>query len=150
MAYSFTGFIGTLEPVQHICRQYIFARGIPLGQEIFLVPLTEELQEQMNDMPGSAALMDGFEFLTQPIESVLVSASAAGPVAYAEVSFWAGEGNEAGIIWQDGSRVRTIRFGRGVINAILKYLGCTATEGLDEFDTMGFGMRRFTDDWLKE
>ncbi|RYZ20854.1 MAG: hypothetical protein EOO16_15190 [Chitinophagaceae bacterium] len=147
MAYSFSGFIGPLEPIQQVCRRFIFARGIPLGQEIFLVPLTEELREQMND--GGSSSVDGFEFLTTSIKPVLQDASRSGPIAYAEVTHWAGEGSEAGIIWEKGSRLRTIRFGKGVINVILKHLGCTPAEGEDEFLTLGFGLRRFTDDWLK-
>ncbi|GAB4091546.1 hypothetical protein [Flaviaesturariibacter terrae] len=149
MAYSFYGFIGALEPIQRICSQYIFARNVPLGQDIFLIPLSDELQEQMN---GSVAAepLDGFELLTAPIETALASASISGPIAYAEVTHWAGEGHEAGVLWEGGKRQRTIRFGKGVINTMLKGLGCVAAEGEDEFGTLGFGRRRFTDDWLQQ
>jgi hypothetical protein len=147
MAYSFVGFIGPLEPIQAVCTRFIFARSVSVGQEIFIIPLTEELQEQINDRERT--VVEGFEFLTDAIESVAISASVLGPIGYAEVTYWAGEGSEAGIIWQERARVRTIRYGKAVINNILRYLGCIATEGSDEFSTMGFGYRRFTDDWLQ-
>ncbi|TCZ65197.1 hypothetical protein [Flaviaesturariibacter aridisoli] len=148
MAYSFSGFIGTLEPVQRICTRFILARPVSLGQDLFLVPLTDELREQMTS--PAAEPVPGFELLTGAMEPVALSASMLGPLAYVEVTHWKGEGSEAGIIWEAGARLRTIRFGQGLINTVLKHLGCTANEGADEFTTLGFGRRRFTDDWLAE
>jgi hypothetical protein len=147
MSYSFNIILGEQEPLKYLAMQFNSAKLVPLGQNVFLVALTEQVQVQMNGLAGSD--VDGFEFLTDKIEEALVAVSDTGLVGYAEASSWAGATRQAGIIWQDGQRIKTFRFAESVINSILKYYGVVASAGRDEMGTMGFAERRFTDDWLE-
>ncbi|RYY91840.1 MAG: hypothetical protein EOO11_22115 [Chitinophagaceae bacterium] len=145
MAYSFHGFIGAEGALSGIRMRFPAAKIIALGQDVFLVPLTGPLQQQMNGGEEPEPL-EGFSILTPPMEDVLLEVSGAGTVAYAEVLQWDGSG--AAIVWEGGSRQRTYRYGQHLISRLLRSFGVVAHEGQDEFTTMGFAKRRFTDDWL--
>lgn len=147
MAYSFHGFIGSKEPLTLLARHYRAARLVALGQNLFVVPLGEALQQQSARGDGETA--DGFRFLSKELEDSAMAAAHDAALAYVEVDQWGSEGSQSAIFWEGGRRVRTIRFGQGVINTVLRALGAVGSEGLDPFDAMGFGRRRFTDEWLE-
>ncbi|GAA4331399.1 hypothetical protein [Flaviaesturariibacter amylovorans] len=149
MAFSFHGFIGAEPALNGIRMRFPAARIIALGQELFLIPLTDALQRQMNGS-GEAVPVNGFELLTGAIEEAALVVSEAGPLSYAEVLQWTGEGSQAAIMWEGGLRVRTFRYGQDLINRILRTYGAIAGPGQDEFTALGFAARRFTDDWLRE
>ncbi|RYY89705.1 MAG: hypothetical protein EOO15_05430 [Chitinophagaceae bacterium] len=50
--------------------------------------------------------------------------------------------------WDGGERIKTIRFGATAFDALLRHLGVMKSEGLTESETLGFHLRRFTEDWL--
>lgn len=147
MAYSFAGFFGPKEPIELLSYQFPGTKLVALGQGLFLVPLIESLAGRMN-RNSTAQLVDGFAQLTAPMEEALRIASEAGPIAYGEGEGPSGCGHRAGIIWDGGERIKTIRFGATAFDALLRHLGVMKSEGLTESETLGFHLRRFTEDWL--
>jgi hypothetical protein len=147
MAYSFCGFIGTKAPLDNLAKRFPNARVIGLPQGLFVIPLVDELIEEVNGSASSEAV-NGFEYLSKGMEAMALSVSQGGHVAYAEVFLSVGEGDQIAIIWEEGKQTQRIS-GQEVINSVLRRLGVLANEHQDEFLTMGFGLRRFTEDWLK-
>ncbi|RYY41492.1 MAG: hypothetical protein EOO08_01750 [Chitinophagaceae bacterium] len=146
MAYSFAGFFGPKASIELLTYQVPGAAVVALGQQLFLVPLVAPLLARMNE--SNALPVDGFSQLTASMEEALRVASEAGPIAYAEAEGPSGSGHRAGILWEGGERIRTIRFGATALDTLLRDLGIQKGEGLTESETLGFHRRRFTDDWL--
>lgn len=148
MAYSFCGFIGPKSPLHNFAKRFSNARLIGLPQDLFVIPLLDSLAEEIY-RSESPEIIDGFEYLNKEMVSLASSVSQDGPMAYAEVFLSAGEGDQAAVIWEKGRQTQMI-CGREVINSVLRQLGVAANKGQDEFLTMGFGLRRFTEDWLED
>ena len=147
MAYSFCGFIGTKAPLDNLASQFSNARVIGLPQGLFVIPLVDELIEEVNGS-ASSEVANGFEYLSEGMETLALLVSQNGRLAYAEVFLSVGEGDQIAVTWEEGKRTHMIS-GPEVINSVLRQLGVVANKDQDEFLTMGFGLRRFTEDWLK-
>jgi hypothetical protein len=147
MAYSFCGFIGQKAPLDILARRFLNARIIGLPKGLFVIPLVDELIQEINGSKSFEAV-DGFEYLSKKVEALAVSISQEGLMAYAEIFLSAGIGDQAAVFWAKSKQTRIIR-NQDVINSVLRQLGAVANKGQDEFLAMGFGLRRFTDDRLK-
>lgn len=121
---------------------------VSLGQDISLIPLTKDLFDQINELGVTESIGD-FEYLTGSIELNILRVIKEKSLAYVEVTYFGGEGGQTGIIWKDGKRTVELAYGQEVINIILRVFGVIAEHPQDEFDTLGFGRYRNTQDWTK-
>ncbi len=104
--------------------------------------------------------MDTFEYLTVGLQELLLLASTDGPVAYLEAEFFGGLGTQAAAVWDSAyPATGPVRHDSEVepdvpatlwpFNTALRALGVRATETTDEFDVVGLGGYRCTEDWAQ-
>lgn len=82
----------------------------------------------------------------------------AAPVAYLEAETFGGTGTQAMVLWRDGevwlgpvtTRATAARESAedGAVNQALRHLGVGRPGAIDEFDALGLGRHRHTEDWL--
>lgn len=140
--------------------------GLAASPELVMLPLTGEVQEAMGRTPDDEPML-GFLELVDPVRRFAAALSVAGPVVYLHAEITGGTGTQGSVGWRDGQ----VDFGpvltanieadletdgyllaehvtQGAINRALRHLGVrAAATALDEFDTVGLGLHRFTDDW---
>ena len=119
---------------------------VKLGQGICLIPMTEELFDEINrDYPSPG--IEKFVYLTEYIEERMLSVVGDIRFAYIEAEYHGGQGGQTGIIWSLKKREMFLPFGDEKINEVLRKFGAKAKVDMDEFLTLGFGMRRDTSEW---
>jgi hypothetical protein len=162
------------EPVTRLARLVPLRSpdGLPLG----LVPLTEDVRSRLGVDSASAPVL-GFLELRRPVADLAAEASLSASVAYVHAGFSGGPGFQAAVGWRAGKiafgprfttnhgsrlwqwlwnrRYQVIRGKRPsgapaamAIDEALQFLGVEAVGDLDEFDTVGLGAHRLTEDWL--
>jgi hypothetical protein len=139
---------------------------VPLGQGLGLVPLTDALFDALGaSSSGGGGYLEGFSFLSEPVERWLTSLSQGGLVAYVEAEFFGGTGSRAAVAWRDGAVAlppgvttnepdepgerKQPRDHDWAINRALRLMGAGAGAAVDEFDGVGLGAHRDTEDWLQ-
>ncbi|MGN6435014.1 MAG: hypothetical protein ACTHMM_00715 [Agriterribacter sp.] len=110
--------------------------------------MTEDLFDQINDFRSSEAI-DSFLYLTENIETSILLSVGDKQFSYVEAEYHGGQGGQIAIIWEEGKRLRLLSYGQNKINEVLKYFGAVADKGQDEFLTLGFGLRRNTQEWIE-
>jgi hypothetical protein len=146
MGYYLSAFVGKSGDLECIQKTYGDAAIIELGQGLSLIPLTEALFDQINNFVMSGNI-NSFEYLTFNIEREIFKIIEGKTIAYIEAEYFGGQGGQQGMVWKDGKRSAEFKYRQGVINAILKLFGVTASKNKDEFETLGFGRHRNTRDW---
>jgi hypothetical protein len=148
VGYTLEAVIGAPDVLQPIVDRWPVAVIVPLGSELALVPMTGELFDAATDGTTKDAL--GFFKLPAGFDRELAGWSAAGPVAYVEAEFFGGVGSQQAALW-DGGRLTLgplAADGSGPIAQVLTRLGVSREGHHDEFDTVGLGEHRHTEDWL--
>lgn len=157
------------EPIARLGRLVLLHSpdGVPLG----LLPLTRTLQSSLGVDPADAPVL-GFLNLRQPVAELAAEASLTAPVAYVHAEYFGGTGFQAAVGWRDGTIAFGPRFTANhpaeaederyevitgwratgapaaeAIDEALQFLGVEAVGNLDEFDTVGLGAGRSTEDW---
>jgi hypothetical protein len=69
-------------------------------------------------------------------------------IAYIEAAYWGGTGVQAHAIFKNGEIVGSPVVADYAINQALRTFGVRARDNQDEFDTVGLGRHRNTDDWI--
>ncbi|GAB3744428.1 hypothetical protein GCM10027598_78990 [Amycolatopsis oliviviridis] len=132
------------------------ARIVPLGQRLFLLPMTDEFFDAVT--VAGAAELAGFWKAPAGFDRALAACSANGPVAYAEAEFFGGAGMQSAQVWDGGKVILgPLHLGEGEpsaaagspISQALRHLGAVRGDHhFDEFDAVGLGRHRDTRDWL--
>jgi hypothetical protein len=148
MGYFLQAFIGRQNDLKPIIDKYHNACSINVGQDIAIVPMTEDLYDEINQMNVSDGVST-FMYLTKSIETEILNLIDAKNIGYIEAEYHGGQGGQTAIIWTDRQRSNVIEYGQGAINSVLKRFGVVTDIGKDEFDTLNFGRYRQTNDWLK-
>ncbi|RYE25948.1 MAG: hypothetical protein EOP51_02255 [Sphingobacteriales bacterium] len=147
MGYFLEAFICHQDDAQVFSKYYRSAKLVDLKQGLVLVPLGEELLNEITTV-SSDSNIEGFELLTTDIERQVLNVIDDRPIAYIEAAYHGGDGGQLGLIWAESRRVKLLSFGQGRINDVLKYFGVTAGIGLDEFSTLALGKFRSTKEWV--
>lgn len=148
MGYFLHAFIGKQPDLQLLANIFQSCRLINVGKEMFIIPMTEELYDEINEFKISEDV-GTLTYMSQYVEKRVLGAIGDNCVGYIEAEYFGGQGGQTAILWQKGERYKLYDFGRGVINLILKHLGVSAEIGLDEFDTINLGRHRNTEEWLE-
>jgi hypothetical protein len=153
MGYCLEAVIAT-EPV--LCELVGSVRVVsivPLGQHLSLLPMRDEFFDAVT-VAGAPAL-DGFWKAPAGFGSVLAACSARGPVAYVEAEYFGGVGTQAALVWDSESMVLGPFEGEdgslpggSPISQALRRLGAVRGDHFDEFEAVGLGRHRDTDDWI--
>jgi hypothetical protein len=111
-------------------------RAFALPQDLAIIPLTESLLDRVGP--------------NEELDAFVAQLSRGGVVAQIETEYFGGLGGQSATAWRDGRVVFGPAKGEsGPINGALKLLGvrCTNT---DEFDAVGLGRVRQTEDWIQK
>ena len=131
------------------------ARIVPLGQGLSLLPVTDALIDT-HSLAG-APEFDGLGTTARGLDVMMAACSTTGPVAYVEAEYFGGTGSQTAQVWDAGEVVLgPLHLTEGEpspaagtpISQALRQLGATKGDHFDEFDAVGLGRHRDTDDWL--
>ena len=148
MGYILHAFIGKQPDLQLIASSFHNTKLVNVGKEIFIIPMTEELYDEINELKISEDV-GSLTYMSKNVENKILSLIDDKCIGYIEAEYFEGQGGQTAILWQKGERYKLYTFGQGVINLLLKHLGVSAKIGLDEFDTINLGRHRNTEDWLQ-
>ena len=122
-------------------------RLLQLRQRVEMLPLTAAIMKacQVTALPltDSPQQLDALP----KIEALLVTASVRGKAAYIEAEYFGGKGIQAAVLAE-----RSVILGGPIrsphaINEALSFLGVSRAGATDEFEAVGLGDRRHTDQW---
>jgi hypothetical protein len=155
VAYSLRAFVAHPDILQTVKQQIEPAVVIPLEQNIGLIPITPVLYEAVGDNePAPAWDVPVFQGLSKPLLECALQASASGMIAYVESEYFGGAGYQAVVVWRDEAEMMgpflAYKFPvhEMPINRALRMLGVQIKDAADEFDTLGLGACRRTEDWV--
>jgi hypothetical protein len=149
MGYFLNAFLGQINNLKRIESKFKKAKVVPLTTEIALIPMTEDLFDEINNYRNENHI-EKWELLTTDVENEILKLIGNEKLSYLEVEYFGGEGGQSGIVWKDGKRVFEVSFQQEVVNEILRQFGVVKDKKLrDEFDTVGLGRHRNTEDWIK-
>jgi hypothetical protein len=143
-----------LEP----CHAFNHARVVTLRQGLRLLLMTDDLFDEIQH-DSAEAPVPGFWKLPIGFDQSLAAWSMQGPVAYVEADYFGGVGTQIAAVWDAGALVlgplaepetRTAPTRSTPISQALRRLGVSAHGHVDEFDAIGLGRHRDTDNWLDE
>jgi hypothetical protein len=155
MGYQLQGAISTEPVLWTLAGALENARIVPLGQHLFFLPMTDALFEAVT-VAGPAGL-DGFWRAPVGFGLALAACSAGGPITYVEADYFGGTGTQSAQVWDRGQVVLgPLQLAEGKptpaegspISRALRRLGVVKGEHFDEFDAVGLGRHRETEDWL--
>lgn len=149
MGYYLSAFIVKTNDLTCFLTSFSNARKIDLDQGISLIPLTEELFDEMNNFSVNESILD-FVYLTTQIETGILALLNGRTIAYVEADYFGGQGRQSGVLWKNGKRDATFIYDPKAINKSLVVIGVVADSGKDEFDTLNLGRHRYTSDWIED
>ncbi len=148
MGYTLKAYLGKEENLIPILKKYSQSQKVHLNNGIFMIPMTDELFDEINEMKHSSGIST-FEFLTENIEQKTIQVIENRELAYVESEFFGGQGGHIGIIWKNGKRDFLTESDKNSMNRILKRLGVNRTLLKDEFENVGLDKNRHTEDWIE-
>ena len=148
MGYYLSAFFGKTEELRKIQKTYKSANLIELHPCVSLIPLTEDLFDEINNFSATECLFN-FEYLTTKSEDEILTMVTDITLAYVEAEYFGGQGGQSAIIWKNGKRDSEFIRDSQSINKVLKSFGVIAEANKDEFDTVGLSRHRHTRDWLE-
>ncbi|MFJ9787501.1 hypothetical protein ACIRSS_48550 [Amycolatopsis sp. NPDC101161] len=128
---------------------------VPLAQHLCLLPMTDALFDAVT--VAGAAKLEGFWKAPAGFGHALAACSADGPISYVEADYFGGIGAQSAQVWKNGQVVlgplhlpegKPMPAEGSPISRALRRLGAVKGKHLDEFDAVGLGRHRETDDWL--
>jgi hypothetical protein len=139
-------------------RQFDYAIVCPLVQSFSLLPITEALAKELavHQSGTKAALTKPMPGFSDGLHALAIEISHDSPVAYITTTYFGGRGGQGALVWNKGS----LRFSPATpgydqnwpnspISQALRVIGVVAEEGMDEFDTVGLGKHRETQQWAE-
>ena len=89
------------------------------------------------------------EGLTEVPASVVELAGRLSECIYIEAEYFGGDGGQASVLYRSGAQQGSLNISDSAINEGLRSLGFIAKPPLDEFDSVGLGRERSTENWRK-
>lgn len=124
-------------------------RAIDLGNDLFLIPYSKNAKSAFLAKMKNNKTVKGFESLTNGLKSLLLNASKGSIIAYFEAEYFGGEGSQCSIVFINGKKVLTELNNTNAINTALQIIGVKRNNNMDEFDSIGLGKFKNTEQWLK-
>ncbi|MBM7774501.1 hypothetical protein JOD54_004705 [Actinokineospora baliensis] len=155
MGYSLQAVIASEPVLRDLAGTIEQARIVPLGQHLSLLPMTDAFFDAVA-VPGAPEL-DGFQKAPPGFGSALAACSSKGPTAYVEAELFGGQGTQTAQVYNDGKVIlgplhlpedQPFPATGSPISQALRRLGAVKGEHFDEFDAVGLGRHRDTNDWI--
>ncbi|MCG7379133.1 hypothetical protein MH215_19135 [Paenibacillus sp. ACRSA] len=145
MGYDFRGIVTSFDAMKRLKEKYTSTKIIPFYNELIVIPLTDELYDEINMNQGTT--MPNYEYLTDTISYYCIEISKFGLVAYIEAEYFGGTGSQNAMVWDSSQVIFEETLSQSAINRSLEILGVCKLQGKDEFDTVGLGRHRDIEDW---
>jgi len=145
VGYYLEALIATLPTLEQHALEFRHARVVPLACGVAIIPITDDLYDEV----ANGGEVDRFSKLSPGIEQWAQHMSAIAPVTYIEAEFFGGVGGQGAVAWSLASRVLGPIHSKDAINQALRFLGVQTGEAYDEFEAVGLGRHRTTDDWIE-
>ena len=113
-----------------------------------MIPLSKSVRAAYG-IPFLPLTDEGAVDLPPSIAETAARFSTLGRVAYVEAEFFGGTGTQACVTWDGTDRVSDVLVDTSAINTALRFLGVRKEISHDEFDAVGLGHYRDTDEWEK-
>jgi len=140
------------EITKDIESRFVCAKSVSLTQGFAIVPLTDELKDDLDELIGKEQLSyECFEKLSSSVCELITDTQIQYKIAYIETEYFGGEGNQVAIVWENGKVIygpESTDSCKGAINRALRELGVRVVKQQDEFDEMKLGFKRSSDDWF--
>lgn len=162
MSHSIRAIIGKPSVAEALGARFDSVRRVPLSQGYEMVPLLDRLFDAMAfsvEAANPEAAVGGWSRLGEQVGNVLAELSRISPVAYVYTEYFGGVGEQSAVAFTEG-RLATRHGGAdrilpwsssiGPINAALAAIGVVRERGKDEFDSIGLGRHRSTDEWAAD
>lgn len=165
MRYNIQAIVGSQTSLLPLMNSRNSARMVELHKGLSMIPMTKELYDEVNQT--DVARFDNPAFnrflrLSPRVIECIVTASYPSTVAYIEAEFFGGKGSQSSVVWERGRIIHGPEHSRWAINKALRHVGITARMNellrrisiykhffKDEFDLVGLGQCRRTEEWLK-
>jgi hypothetical protein len=149
MTHVVTGFVVNVAAAEKIKALHPKLRFTALDEGMVLFPLPEHLLEEIVSLPEREPTPK-FEHLSAGLTKLLREISAISTLMYFETEYFGGDGEQSAIVFAQGNVILgPTRDNIGPINEGLRLLGVRRRpDRHDEFDTVGLGRRRSSEDWF--
>ncbi len=170
LAYDLSAIVGFESVLKSFNERFKALRTAPLAEGLALIPVTKELIKEFEDdfeLPVNVVMpeFNGSPMprkLTKQVAAFIQDSSSFGPLAYLEASYADGVGQQLALVWQAqriilgptctrwgyfGDPLNKIRVEEMAINCALRRLGVKPQRGKDEFEIVGLGKMKRTEDW---
>lgn len=146
MSYELCALVGRHELVARAASE-AGAVAIGLPQGFGLLPVTDEVFDYLGD-GAVKPFRDVFWFLSGGVEELARRISLGGAIAYLEADIFGGTGTQAAVAWSGGEvSLGPMLTDYGAFNQALRHLGAERGDAFDEFESLGLGRHRRTEDW---
>lgn len=153
MAYVLYGVVGSAAALRP-CLALTHGAVVPLGQGLSLMPMTEELFDELRQGGEVDARFAACQMFPPGFAETIASWSLVDPVGYLEAEYFGGVGTQFAAVWHRGDLVLgpldRAAGGRSPISQALRRMGASAAGHLDEFDAVGLDKHREVEDWLDD
>ncbi|MTI29281.1 hypothetical protein [Xanthovirga aplysinae] len=161
-------FIGKENVISELSDSWIHAHKVNLAEGFCLIPLTEKLIDDMDELADSGSEMahEEFNMLSKSIELVLKENSYIDKIGYIEIKYFGGIGVQSAILYSKGNIVsgptstktywdeKNYKYideppAERAINSILLEFGMNKRNDIDLFDLLGLGKFRSNEKIIK-
>jgi hypothetical protein len=148
MGYELQALIGRESALRQFA-QALDARIVHLASDVFLLPLTEGVVQNLRTIAGTNADpgAQSIDDLLPLVFDRALEASKQDFLAFIEAYFFGGHGTQFAAAWHKGKLVLGPVSERNVINSVLHLMGVAPLPDSDEFDAVGLGRHRKTERW---
>lgn len=155
MGYYLQAVVATHPVLSNLVGATEQAHIVPLGQQLSLLPMTDALFDAVT--VANAARPNGFWKMPAGFDRALAACSTNGPLAYLEADYFGGTGSQNAQTWDGGHVVlgplhlvenQPFPADGSPVSQALRRLGVDKGRHHDEFDAIGLGRHRDTNDWL--
>jgi len=146
MGYDIQAIISTQSVLEAHSGDFKFAVVAPLGFGLALIPITDELLDEV----GASGASGQFYKFTPAIADWLGTISGSAPAAYVEAEFFGGIGEQSATVWARGEQLLAPTHTMDAINIALRVLGISRGTAHDEFEAVDLQRHRHTNDWLDD
>src|SRR5262245_29013499 len=128
MGYYLQAFIGRKPGLQSIASNYHHAKIVELEQGIAIIPMTDELYDEINKLMPSENI-GRFMFMKINVENEILGLTRGAEIGYIEADYHGSAGGQQAILWKDNTRIRLFEFDQDAINSVLQYFEVVKDEG---------------------
>lgn len=146
MAYTLQAIVGkegTLfsDPTRHL-------QVVPLDGGVEMIPIGRDVLKAW-EMPFCPLTDEGCAEVPSSVVLLCERMSQGTTIAYVEAEIFGGAGTQAHVIFSNGAQAGKPLVANDAINQALRHLGVNTSDSRDEFEVVGLGKQRGTDEWLK-